>query len=339
MSWLSSCTSGGCGAKMDPAALSAALRGLPQGEDPALLVGFGGADDAAAYRLSEERALLSTVDFFPPMVEDPFTFGSIAAANALSDIYAMGGRPLFALNLVCWPQGMPTEDLRQMLAGGAGKVAEAGAVVAGGHSIYDHEPKYGLAVTGEAHPGALWRNDTPRPGDALLLTKPLGAGLVLSAQRAGEAAEGDVTAALASMQRLNRAAAEVLSRYSVSACTDVTGFGLVAHACEMAGETHTLLVDTASLPVLPGALDYARGYMATAAGQRNRNATVSRADVSAADAAWQELVFDPQTSGGLLASLPAEEAGEALDALLQNGVEAALIGQVVPRAEKAVILV
>jgi selenide,water dikinase len=319
--------------------LAEVLARLRLKQDPALLVGFEGRDDAAVYRLDEGRALVSTVDFFSPMVEDPFLFGKIAAANALSDIYAMGAKPLYALNLVCFPQKLDRTILEAILAGGAEKALEADAVIAGGHSIYDHEPKYGLAVTGLVDPRGLIRNNTCREGDALILTKALGTGLVMAGLRAGEAAEDTVRAAACSMERLNRYAAEKFSSFRVHACTDVTGFGLAVHAAEMAGEQFSLLIDGDSLPLLPGALDFAERYYATAAGQRNRNFMEGRADVSGIGAALREVVFDPQTSGGLLISVAAEDAEELCGAIARDDPAAAIIGEVRRREDVSVMVV
>ena len=339
MSLLSECTSGGCGAKIGPGELGTLLSALPKTHDPALLVGFDASDDAAVYRLSDDVAIVETVDFFTPMLEDAYTFGKIAAANALSDVYAMGGKPLFALNLVCFPQRMDKAILAEILKGGAEKVAEAGAVIAGGHSIYDHEPKYGLAVTGSVQPRHILHNDTCRDGDALILTKALGVGLVMSAERAGQASGADYDAAVASMQRLNRYAAEKLAGYPVSACTDVTGFGLAAHAAEMAGAAHTVYLNADSLPVLPGAAAAAREFLATAAAQRNRNHMEGKVDISAVAAVAAELVFDPQTSGGLLISVPAESAEALCAAIQKDDPAAAIIGAVAPRGEYPVVVV
>ncbi|MDR0878576.1 MAG: selenide, water dikinase SelD [Treponema sp.] len=340
MNLLSSCTSGGCGAKIGPGELEKILKDLPVKNDPNLLVGFGGRDDAAVYRLDENRALVSTVDFFSPMVEDPFVFGKIAAANALSDIYAMGGQPLYALNLLCFPEKSGQDILHQILAGGAAKAIEADTVIAGGHSIYDHEPKYGLAVTGLIDPANILRNDTCQTGDALILTKPLGAGLVMAGLRAGEAAPEIVKAATDSMERLNRYAAEKFSCYfdSIHACTDITGFGLAVHASEMAGEKHTLIIDGASLPLLPGAFGFAENFYATAAGQRNRNYLAGKADVATLSPAMQEIVFDPQTSGGLLIAVAADKAAELCDAIRKDDPAAAIIGEVADRENFAVLL-
>jgi selenide,water dikinase len=339
MSLLSNCTSGGCGAKIGPGELAEFLAALPVKNDPALLVGFEGRDDAAVYRIGEDRALVSTVDFFPPMVEDPFLFGKIAAANALSDIYAMGGKPLYALNLVCFPQKLGKDILGQILAGGAEKAREAETVIAGGHSIYDPEPKYGLAVTGLIDPRRIIRNNTCREGDALILTKALGVGLVMAGLRAGEAAAGIVRAATDSMERLNRYAAEKFADFTVHACTDVTGFGLAVHAAEMAGDHFTLVFDGGSLPLLEGALDFAEKFYATAAGQRNRNFMEGRADVSAVDPALGELVFDPQTSGGLLIAAAAEDAGALCEAIQKDDPAAAIIGEVCRREDFSVVVI
>jgi selenide,water dikinase len=350
VSLLSNCTSGGCGAKLGPGELADILAALEVKRDPALLIGFGGRDDAAVYRIDDERALVSTVDFFSPMVNDPFLFGKIAAANALSDIYAMGGKPLFALNLSCFPEKMDRAILKDILAGGAVKAMEADTVIAGGHSIFDHEPKYGLAVTGIVDPRRILRNDTGKAGDALILTKPLGAGLVMAALRAGEADEAVVRAAADSMERLNRQAAEKMTalngpphvsggRAPVHACTDVTGFGLAVHSSEMAGGAFTLVIDSASLPLLPGALGFAENFYATAAGQRNRNYMEGRADVSALVPALREIVFDPQTSGGLLIAIAPEAAQELCDAIREDDPMAAIIGEVIEREDTAVLIV
>lgn len=341
MSLLSSCTSGGCGAKIGPGELGDILSALKIKNDPALLVGFGGRDDAAVYALGENQALVSTVDFFSPMVEDPFLFGKIAAANALSDIYAMGGKPLFALNLACFPEKMDKGILGEILAGGAAKALEADTAIAGGHSIYDHEPKYGLAVTGLIDPRHILRNDSCRAGDALILTKSLGVGLVMAALRGGQAEAETVKAATDSMERLNRYAAEKFASFgeAVHACTDVTGFGLGVHASEMAAAAHTLLIDSASLPLLEGALGFAENYYATAAGQRNRNFMAGKIDITGVPAALQEILFDPQTSGGLLISVAAESAQKLCDAVRQDDPAAAIIGEVIERKDMAVIVV
>jgi len=336
MSFLSSCTSGGCGAKLGPGELEEILSKLKIKNDPRLLVGFSGRDDAAVYQIDENSALVSTVDFFSPMVDDPSLFGKIAAANALSDIYAMGGKPLFALNMVCFPEKLDKKYLAEILSGGAEKVLEADAVIAGGHSIYDHEPKYGLAVTGIIDPKRILKNSSCLPGDALILTKPLGTGLVMAAYREGAVPAEAVKATTDSMQRLNRYAAEKMTN-SVHACTDITGFGLAVHASEMAGEKHSLVIDSSSLPLLSCAVSFAKDGYVTSGGRRNRDYIESKADVSSLLPALREIVFDPQTSGGLLIAVADEAARELCDAIRRDDPAAAIIGKVVNRKDKAVI--
>jgi selenide,water dikinase len=338
VSFLSQCTSGGCGAKIGPGELRQLLAGLTAAADPDLLIGFGSADDGAVYRLTPELALISTADFFSPMIDNPYIFGRVAAANALSDIYAMGGTPLLALNLVCFPQDMDKGILREILTGGAATLKEADAALAGGHSVYDHEPKYGLAVTGKVHPQQILRNDTCQVGDCLILTKPLGVGLVMAAARAGLAPKEALDGAVASMSRLNRYAAAKLAAFPVSACTDVTGFGLLGHGAEMAGEERTLVIDADSLPLLPAAYELAAAYYATAAGQRNRNYIQDKVSMAGITPPMEEILFDPQTSGGLLISAPAEGAQALCEAIRRDDPAAAIIGQVVKR-EKTPLLV
>lgn len=339
MEFLSQCTSGGCGAKIGPNELVGFLTNLPTFSDERLLVGFDGSDDAAIYQVSEEIALISTVDFFSPMVEDPKTFGRIAAANAMSDIYAMGGEVLFALNLVCFPEKMPKEFLAEMLLGGAEKLKEAQASLAGGHSIYDHEPKYGLSVTGKVAPNKIIHNNTAKVGDILILTKALGVGLVQAAVRGQVATTRAEKAAIQSMERLNKYAAENMRDFSVHACTDVTGFGLLVHASEMANTKVTLVIDTDQLPILPEAYRYATEFLATAAGQRNRQFMVNKIDLSMIKPAMQELLFDPQTSGGLLISVAAEEAEECLKAIQKADPVAMIIGEVCERTNNQPLII
>jgi selenide,water dikinase len=346
MSFLSQCTSGGCGAKIAAGDLSALLAALPVKQDPNLLVGYNTSDDAAVYRIDDRRSIVSTVDFFPPMVDDPYLFGKIAAANALSDVYAMGGMPLIALNLLCFPEhGDPATNkaqLQAILAGGAEKALEADTVIAGGHSIYDHEPKYGLAVTGIVDTDKVLRNTGCRPGDALILTKALGVGLIMSANR--EAIEGRAdpipgaiyAAATASMERLNRyaAAAMISTGGAVHACTDVTGFGLAVHSSEMAGTDATIVIDTKKLNVLGGALEYAKkSQFVTGGGGRNRAHMKGKADVSALLPEMQEIIFDPQTSGGLLIALDARDAPRLLASIQETDPAARIIGKVLPKTD------
>ncbi|MDR0525538.1 MAG: selenide, water dikinase SelD [Spirochaetaceae bacterium] len=334
---LAHCLSGGCGAKIESDGLANLLAGLGSRKDERLLVGYDAADDAAVWRLDPEHSLIFTVDFFPPMVTDPKTFGRIAGANALSDVWAMGGRPLLALNLVCFPEAMDKQILADILAGGAEKIAEAGAVLGGGHSIYDKEPKYGLAVAGIAETAKVIRNNTPAPGHKLILTKPLGVGLIMAALRADLAEAEALRRAVASMERLNRYACESMAGFKISACTDITGFGLLIHALEMAGPSASLVLYPEALPVLPGAVEYAKEYLLTAAGQRNRNRAERSVDVRGLPFAVQELLFDPQTSGGLLIAAHPDEA-ETLASRIRDGGDrdAVIIGEVAPRSEKVI---
>lgn len=338
VSLLSNCTSGGCGAKIGPGELSKVLSVLPAFGDPKLLVGFDASDDAAVYQLDADTAIVSTVDFFSPMVEDPRLFGRIAAANALSDVYAMGGTPLFALNLVCYPERLELDPLGEILAGGAEKIKEAGAVLCGGHSIYDKEPKYGLAVTGRLDPKRIWHNNTPSPGDQLILTKPLGVGIVMAALRGEMAEEQAVQAALSSMQRLNKYAAEKMHSFPVSACTDITGFGLLAHAREMAGEVTSLVLYPSQLPYIQQAYTYAGDYLITAAAQRNRNFMQGFVEFGETPFALQELMLDPQTSGGLFLSAPKLCAEELLSAIQETEPQAAIVGEVTSAQNLPILL-
>lgn len=337
-SLLSNCTSGGCGAKIGPGELSKVLARLPIFSDSKLLVGFDSSDDAAVYQLDADTAIVSTVDFFSPMVEDARSFGRIAAANALSDVYAMGGTPLFALNLVCYPESMELDALGEILAGGAEKIQEAGAVLCGGHSIYDKEPKYGLSVTGRLNPKQIWRNNTPAPGDQLILTKPLGVGIVMAALRGEMADEQAVQAAISSMQRLNKYAAEKMRSFPINACTDITGFGLLAHAKEMAGDSTSLLLYRSELPYIQQAYGYAEEYLTTAAAQRNRNHMHGFVEFDDTPFALQELMLDPQTSGGLFLSVPKSCAHELLTAIQEVEPQARIVGEVLPTQKLPILL-
>ena len=302
-----------------------------------MLVGFDSSDDAAVYRLDETRCLLSTIDFFPPNVSDAAAFGRIAAANAFSDIYAMGGRPLYALNIVCYPRDLNHDLLRDILAGGMEKCAEAGAFLAGGHSIYDSEIKYGLAVTGIAENGRFYRNNTLRVGDKLILTKPLGTGIITAAERDGEADGSDYALTVTSMERLNKYAAEKLPGYDVSACTDVTGFGLLVHALEMTAGSFTIELIGDSLPCLPNARRYIEDGFLTGGGQRNRQYAGERADVKKLPEWMRELVFDPQTSGGLLVAVREDQADGLLADIRVDDPYAAIIGGVIERGSSEIV--
>ena len=287
---------------------------------PDLLVGLARADDAAVYRVSDELALIQTVDFFPPVVDDPYTYGQIAAANAMSDVYAMGGEVRLALNVAAFPDDLDPDILAAIFRGGAEKVAEAGAVIAGGHTVFTKEPQYGLSVLGFVHPDAVIRKGGAQPGDALLLTKPLGTGVLLTAaMRDYEGHEPSLAAATGSMARLNRHAAHLARAAGVHAMTDVTGFGLAGHAAEMAEQSGaTFVLEAGALPLLPDARRFAEAGAITGGGGRNREQLGDRVRVpDALDGALTDLVFDPQTSGGLLIALP-ERAAEQLRAQIEE---------------------
>ena len=331
----------GCAAKLSPSVLDSILRALPRQIDANVLVGFETSDDAGIYRLSPELALVQTADFFTPIVDNPGLFGQIAAANALSDVYAMGGRPISALSLVCFPERGDPAILGEIMRGGLTKMSEAGCTVLGGHSIRDDELKFGYAVTGLIHPERVWRNVGARPGDLLILTKPLGTGVITTALKKGRASVESVAAATASMARLNRAAAEAIAqsdpnRTNIHAVTDVTGFGLLGHTREMAlGHAASgipavsIEIDHARIEFLPGAVDCARE--GNASGGLHNNREFIGDCVRFADSVPEEyrlLLFDPQTSGGLLVAIAPEATPDALEALAQHGVSARQIGRV-----------
>lgn len=332
------CRGGGCTAKLGPGALKRVLEKIPGTRDENLLVGYDSSDDAAVYRVSDELAIVQTLDFFPPMVEDPYLFGQIAAANALSDIYAMGGEVKSALNIVCFPEAMDLNILGQILLGGSEKVREAGGVLAGGHSISDADVKYGLSVMGTIHPDRILTNTGCEEGDVLLLTKPLGTGLVCTAARVGMASEQALRAATDSMRTLNRGAAEILRRYRVHGCTDVTGFGFLGHLCEMMGESHTARIFAGEMPYLPESPACVEAFCLTAAAQRNRNHVQERVRFCEKSFVTEELLYDPQTSGGLLAGMPPEDAAQAEEEMRSRGICCARVGRVEARREHTVIV-
>lgn len=292
------------------------LRDMFQADQfPNLLVGLAAADDAAVYRLNNEQAIISTADFFPPVVDDPYDFGAIVAANAMSDVYAMGGEVLFAINLVAFPDTLDKTILREILRGGAEKVAEAGAVIVGGHSVNDKEPKYGMAVTGVIHPEAIRRKGGARPGDILVLTKPLGIGVITTALKGGQATNEHVAVAVESMKRLNKRAAKLAISAGAHAMTDITGFGLLGHGHEMAVQGSVDFVfQLSDLPWLPGALDYGRA--GTFPGGMDNNARHFGQWVDFAkgiDYLYQDMLYTPETSGGLLIALPPESVSGYLE--------------------------
>jgi selenide,water dikinase len=332
-------TCGGCAAKLGADLLAQALAGLGAEAAPEeLIAGLAPPDDAAAWLVSPDLAIIGTLDFFPPIVDEPFIFGEIAAANALSDVFAMGGRVLFALSIAAFPEELPTETLGAIFAGASAKVREAGGVLAGGHTIRDPEPKYGLAVTGAAHPDRLLRKGRAQPGDVLILTKRLGTGLLVSGRREGRTSEPDFAAAIDQMRALNRGASEVLVDAGVRAATDVTGFGLLGHGLEMARGSGTRFVfESAALPVIDGALDLARAGVETGGAAHNRRFVASALTVG--DGVPPELVtlaHDPQTSGGLLAAIPPGLVDSVESALDAAAVPNWRVGQVEPASAPGV---
>lgn len=308
------------------------LSALPPVTDSAVLVGTSTADDAAVYKISDELALIQTVDFFTPIVDSPYAFGEISAANSISDVYAMGGRPVIAMNIVGYPRNNPKAPLSALgdiLKGGAAKAAEGGVSVVGGHSIDDNEPKYGMAVTGFVHPDKIWRNVGARPGDSLVLTKAIGTGIVSTAMRAQKADSAFVDAAIASMSMLNKAAAEAAMAFDIHACTDVTGFGLLGHLREVLSSDLDAVLQLSNVPILPGTYELAKAGFVPGGSRRNL-ATLQ--DVLTADDAItsidQEILSDAQTSGGLLFALSSNEASQLVAACKAAGLTAAVIGEV-----------
>ncbi len=306
--------SGGCAAKYSAARLEELLRGFVPAEAENLLVGLAPADDAAVYRLDDERALVFTVDFFPPLVDDPALYGRIAATNALNDVYAMGGTPLLALSIAALPESLPNETVAAIFAGADEQVRSAGGILAGGHTLRDEEPKYGLAVVGTVHPSGFWSKAGARPGDALYLTKPLGTGLILHAARQGTRHEQGLAEASEWMTVLNRAAADAVRPFDPSAVTDVTGFGLLGHAWELAERSGVRVVlDADSLPALAGALELAAAGVRTGGDARNRDFAGPHVDSEGVGEDLLALAYDPQTAGGLLIAVP-EAKGAVMSA-------------------------
>lgn len=331
------CKGGGCTAKLGAGILSHILEKLPkQNYDGNLLVGFASKDDAAVYKIDENTAFVQTLDFFPPMVEDPFTFGQIAAANALSDIYAMGGEVKTALNIVCFPQNEDLNLLGEIMRGGLLKVAEAGGILAGGHSIDDSDIKYGLSVTGVVNPEKIYSNNTAKPGDKLILTKKLGVGIICTAARVGEASIKVLNEAVESMKLLNKYACEISKKYNIHACTDVTGFGFLGHLLEMMDRDKSCEINGKAIPVFKQALALADEFLITAGAQRNRNYVGENVKFIDIDFAMEEVLFDPQTSGGLLFAVDENDADELLDELKAANMPASIVGEVTERQSTAI---
>ena len=380
----------GCGAKIGPKVLAQVVGKLPKFTDPMLLVGPETSDDAAVYKINDELAMIHTVDFFPPVVDDPYMYGQIAAANALSDVYAMGGVPKLALNVVAFPNCLGPEVLEQILRGGADKVMEAGAVLAGGHTINDKEPKYGLCVTGYVHPDKMWKNYGAEEGDILILTKPLGCGILNTAIKAEMASQEEIERVQKIMAKLNKYAAEIASKYTIHSCTDVTGFSLAGHSLEMAkgsrktlviqseklpimaklnkyaaeiaskytihsctdvtgfslaghslemakGSRKTLVIQSEKLPIIEGVEEYAQMGLIPEGAYRNRDFAGDEVRSEIKELWMEDLVFDPQTSGGLLLAVPAEEADALAEEFAGMDIFGGVIGYVTELQDKAVV--
>lgn len=319
----------GCGAKVGAGVLSQLLEGIRVRQDPRLLVGFDKSDDASVYQVADDLALVQTVDFFPPIADDPYLFGQIAATNALSDVYAMGGEPKLCLNIMAVPADMPKEAVHQMLRGGYDKVYEAGALITGGHSILDEEPKYGLAVTGFVHPGRVLTNSGAKPGDVLLFTKPLGIGVLTTAAKAGMASDESMELAHRLMTTLNKSARDLMVKYRVHACTDVTGFGMLGHLTEMAqGSDVEIELRVDDIDLIPEALELARMGILPEGMYRNRSFAESGVDAGETELCRQDLLYDPQTAGGLLMAVDPGDADALYAELLGTVPSAQRIGVV-----------
>lgn len=335
---LASCA--GCGAKVGAGTLAQMLDGFVTHQDPRLLVGYDKSDDASVYQLDEETALVQTTDFFPPIVDDPFLYGQIAAANAISDVYAMGGEPKLALNILCIPEHMEAHTVQEILRGGYQKAYEAGVIISGGHTINGAEPIYGLAVSGFVHPQRILKNCGAMPGDALILTKPLGIGILTTSDKADLVEQAVMERIYHQMATLNKTARDIMLQYDVHSCTDVTGFALLGHSYEMAqGSDCTIHIQTQCVPYHQEAYPLAEMGFIPAGAYRNRayaEAGVSvRADISLA---MQDILYDPQTSGGLLIAMPQKDAKECLKRLHESIPQAAMIGYVTKRQDAWIIL-
>lgn len=317
---------------MGPEDLDQILKELPIPKDPKVLVGLDTSDDAGVYQLNEEIALVQTVDFFTPIVDDPFTFGQIAVANALSDVYAMGGTPLTGMNLVAFPiKTLSPSILKEILLGGLSKMKEAGVVLVGGHSIEDPEIKYGLAVTGVIHPKKILTNAKAKIGDRLVLTKPLGTGIIATALKGGMASEEAVRKIVDSMVTLNRTASEWMKKFGAHACTDITGFGFIGHALEMATASQVgMVIQLKAVPIFPEAMDYAKLGLVPGGAYSNRQFFSCRVEVhSDVSDLLVDILYDPQTSGGLLISLPPSEADRLVEILKKEGdTSSSIVGEV-----------
>lgn len=319
----------GCGAKVGAGVLAGLLADIKVRTDPNLLVGFDKSDDASVYKISGELAIVQTVDFFPPIADDPYTFGQIAAANAMSDIYAMGGEPKLALNVMAVPADMDRDTVHAILSGGYEKVYEAGALITGGHSILDDEPKYGMAVTGFVHPDKIITNSGAKPGDELIFTKPLGSGIMTTAAKAGMASEEGLKYVLSVMTTLNKAARDIMVKYRVHACTDVTGFGLMGHLLEMTQGSGTgAVIDVRGIALVEESLRLAEMGILPEGMYRNRSFAESSVDGGDVSLAVQDMLYDPQTSGGLLMAVDPDDADALFEELEPSVPRAQRIGRI-----------
>ena len=314
------------------------MKDLPKKEDKNLIVGYESSADAAVYKITDDKAIIQTLDFFTTMINDPYLYGQIAATNALSDVYAMGGEVISALNIVAFPENMDLEILHQILKGGAEKVHEAGGVLAGGHSIHDATPKYGLSVTGIVHPDKILQNNNCKEGDLLIVTKPLGVSIINTAHMVKECSEEAFSQSVKQMTTLNKYSAEVMKDFNVNSCTDITGFGFLGHLVEMLDGKSSAEVWAKDIPYIEEAYKCANEFIITAGGQLNRTHVEPNVEYQIKDFALEEIMYDPQTSGGLLISVPEEEAQELLERLNTFEIKSAIVGKVIPKQEKAVIV-
>ena len=314
------------------------MKDLPKKEDKNLIVGYESSDDAAVYKITDDKAIIQTLDFFTTMINDPYLYGQIAATNALSDVYAMGGEVISALNIVAFPENMDLEILHQILKGGAEKVHEAGGVLAGGHSIHDATPKYGLSVTGIVHPDKILQNNNCKEGDLLIITKPLGVSIINTAHMVKECSEEAFAQSVKQMTTLNKYSAEVMKDFNVNSCTDITGFGFLGHLVEMLDGKSSAEVWAKDIPYIEEAYKCDNEFIITAGGQLNRTHVEPNVEYQIKDFALEEIMYDPQTSGGLLISVPEEEAQELLERLNTFEIKSAIVGKVIPKQEKAVIV-
>lgn len=334
-------SSSGWAAKIGPETLAQVLCQLPPVKSDKLLVGLDTSDDAAVYKLSEDTALIQTLDFFTPVVDDPYVFGQISAANSLSDVYAMGGKPILALNIVCFPTCLSMDILAEILKGGSDKVREAGALLVGGHTVDDNEPKYGLSVTGTVHPNKVLSNSNAKPGDVLVLTKPLGLGILNTAIKAEMLDDRLQKKAIETMISLNDIAAEGMSMTSVNSCTDITGFGFLGHVFEMAkGSDVSIVINSKNIPIIEGTIENAKMGLVPAGAYRNQGFIGDNVEFEKDIPVYmRDILFDPQTSGGLLISIEKEKANRLLDFYSENlKTEFNIVGEVIEKQEKYLIV-